>query len=68
MNDPLLVAARRMWNAAYELDRIRDDSAATDWVAGKVCRMIEGKLPDDLATVERLTGALEAQLERLGTS
>lgn len=68
VNDPLLDTARRMWNAAYELDRIRGDTAATDWLAAKVNKMIEGTLPDDLPTVERLTAALEQQLDRMGTT
>lgn len=66
MNDALLAAANRMWDAAYALDERRGDSRATDWLAGKVLRMIEGDLPDDLETVERLAAGLEEQLDRMG--
>lgn len=66
MNDALLEASTRMWDAAYALDERRGDSRATDWLAGKVSRMIEGDLPDDVETVERLASALEKQLDRMG--
>lgn len=61
MNDPLLAAAYRLWDATYELDRQRGDASASDWAAGQVRGLIRGSV-EDPKRVEMLAEAMEVYL------
>lgn len=64
MTDPVLLteAATRLWAAAWELDALRADTAATDWTAGKVRDLMRTGQADDARAVLPLVRALEGRL------
>ena len=60
----LLEAADRLWNAAWSLDELRADTAASEWVAGKVRQLMRTGRADDVQAVLPLARALEGRLAR----
>ncbi len=60
----LLAEADRMWEAAWTLDALRGDTAASEWTAGKVRELMRASRADDPAAIAALADALEAKLGR----
>ncbi len=58
----LLDIAGRLWSAAWELDALRGDTAATTWTAGKVRQLMRTGQADDARAVLPLVRALEGRL------
>ncbi len=58
----LIEAADRLWAAAWELDELRGDTAATEWTAGKVRDLMRSGRADDVEAVLPLARALEERL------
>lgn len=69
MTDPvsLTEAATRLWAAAWELDALRADTAATDWTAAKVRGLMRAGRADDARAVLPLARALEHRLAQDST-
>ena len=64
MNEPVSLAevADRLWNAAWELDELRGDTAASEWTATKVRELMRAGRADDAQAVLPLACALEGRL------
>lgn len=60
----LLDIAGRLWSAAWGLDALRGDNAATTWTAGKVHGLMRAGRADDPAAVLPLVRTLEGRLAR----
>lgn len=61
-HDPLLDACNRMWGAAHELDALRGDDRATDWLATHVRGLIRSEGAENIAHILALAVALEQHL------
>lgn len=66
----LIEEADRLWDAAWALDEIRGDTAASAWTAGRVRALIRSGQADDPAKVGELADALERRVvsERQGVA
>ncbi len=64
MNEPvsLTEAADRLWDAAWALDELRGDTAASEWTATKVRGLMRTGRADDPQAVLPLARALEERL------
>lgn len=60
----LMAAADRLWDAAYALDEVRGDTAASEWTAIKVRKLMRLGKADDVPSVLRVAEALEKRLAR----
>lgn len=66
--DSLIDLADRMWNAAWTLDEIRSDTAASEWTARQVRNLMRTGTADDPTEIARLANALERRLDREGVA
>lgn len=64
MNDfiSLTAVADRLWRAAWSLDELRADTAASEWTATKVRALMRAGRADDVQAVLPLARALEERL------
>ena len=64
MTEPvsLIEVADRLWDAAWSLDELRGDTAASEWTAGKVRQLMRTGRADDVQAVLPLARALEDRL------
>lgn len=60
--------AGRAWDAAYRLDELRGDTAASEWTARKVRELIRTRRADEPGEVARLADALERRLNAQGAA
>lgn len=60
----LMDAADQVWNAAYALDGLRGDRAASEWTARKVRDLMRQGRADDPDAVADLAAVLEDRLAR----
>ena len=58
----LTEVADRLWNAAWSLDELRADTAASEWTARKVRELMRAHRADDVQAVLPLARALEGRL------
>lgn len=63
MTAPVDVAGRA-WDAAYALDDLRGDRAASEWCAGKIRDLIRADRAHDLEALTKLADVLEGRLEQ----
>ena len=61
-DDPFLEACRRMWTAAYQLDALRGDYAATEWLAVHVWDLMRSGDVENVTKILALATALERHL------
>lgn len=66
--ESLLTAADRMWDAAWALDEVRGDYAASNWTGRKVRDLMREGEADNPEKIARLADALERRLERERTA
>lgn len=56
--------AGRAWDAAYSLDELRGDRAASEWCATKIRELMRADRAHDIEALTKLAEVLEDRLER----
>ena len=60
----ILAAADRLWAAAWVLDEVRGDTAASEWAAQQIRDLMRQGRADDPDAVAPIISALEQRLRR----